>query len=32
MDQKMKNAPFISAQMTTTDDFDIYQAIFQTDK
>jgi len=30
--KKMKNAPFISAWMTTTDDFDIYQAIFQTDK
>jgi len=28
----MKNVPFISARMTTTDDFDIYQAIFQTDK
>ncbi len=30
--EKMRNAPFISARMTTTDDFDIYQAIFQTDK
>jgi len=30
--EKMRNSPFISAWMTTTDDFDIYQAIFQTDK
>ncbi len=30
--KKMKNASFITARMTTTDDFDIYQAIFQTDK
>jgi len=30
--EKMRNAPFISARMTTTDDFDIYQAILQTDK
>jgi len=30
--EKMRNAPLISAWMTTTDDFDIYWAIFQTDK